>query len=98
VLEHAYNRRDEIGISCLERGMIEARVRVELGIEIEIVVPQPLERIEIVVVIDSGKACADLPEFLPLCFARKRSMPDKRIQQIILADGNELLAPHRSAG
>ena len=78
--------------------MIEARVRVELGVEIEIVVPQTLERIEIVVVIDGCKASADLPEFLSLCFARKRSMPDKRSQQIVLADGNELLAPHRCAG
>jgi hypothetical protein len=73
-------------------------VRIELGTEIEIVVPQTLERIEIVVMIDGGKACANLPEFFPLTFAHKRPVADKGIEQIGLADGNELLAPDSPAG
>jgi hypothetical protein len=91
-------RLDEIGIGFIERATIEARMRIELGTEIEVVVLETLERVEIVVVINSGKAPADLPELVPLCVARKRSMPDKRIQEIVLADGNELLAPQGHAG
>jgi len=52
ILEHRGEGLDEIGIGARERGGIEAGVRVKLGIEIEVVLPQAIEQIEILITIE----------------------------------------------
>jgi hypothetical protein len=83
---------DEIAVGVRKRGSIQARMRIELGIEIEILVAQPFQLLEIFVMIDGGERSADLPELFALDLARQRSMLDQRVQQIGFANRDELLA------
>jgi hypothetical protein len=79
-LEHGGEGIDQVRIGFLERGGVEARVRVDLGVEVEIVVAQPLELAEIFVMIDRRERTTDLAEFLPLCRAGERSeRPARRL-------------------
>ena len=92
VLEHAGERAYEIRVSGRERSFAEARMRIDVGGEVEIVLAQPLQPLEIVVVTDGREPPADLAEACPLAFAAERPMLRQRIQQVALADGNEPLA------
>ena len=78
-------------VGTLERGVVEAPVRVELGIEIVVIVAQPLEPGEIFVVIDRGEQAADLPELLALVLAREMAVLDQRVENVGLADRDELV-------
>jgi hypothetical protein len=70
---------------------------VELGVEVEVVVAQPLELVEIFVVVDRRQETADLAELLALLLAAERPMLDQRIEQVGFADGDELIAVGRAA-
>jgi len=91
-LEHRGEALDQIGVSLLDDRPVEVRVRVELGIEIEVVVAQPLELVEIFVVIDRRQEAADVPELLALLLAAERAVLDQRIEDVGLADRDELVA------
>src|SRR5262249_55275351 len=67
-------------------------MRIELGIKIEIVVPQPLKSIESLVVIDRREHPADLAKFLPLLRGEEPPVVRQRIDKFGLADGNKSLA------
>ncbi len=91
-LEHRRERLHELPISALERGQIEAGMRVELGIEVEIGVAQMFEPVEIFIVIDRPEQAADPAEFFALLLARELPMLDQRVEDIDLADRNEMAA------
>ena len=91
-LEHGGEGFHQPRIGVRDRRGIEARTRIELGIEVVIVVTQPLELVEILVVIDRRQKPADLAELLALPLAAERPVLDQRCEQIGLADGDELVA------
>ncbi len=91
-LEHGGERFDQIGVMALERGVVDARRRCELGIEVEIGVTQLLELVEILVVIDRRQQPADLAELAALLLAAEGAMLDQRVENVGLADGDELVA------
>ena len=59
-LEHGVSELDQLRIGAIDASRVEARVRIELRIEIVIGVPQFLEPVEIFVVIDRRQHPADL--------------------------------------
>ena len=90
-VQHLGERVDQIAIGALDRGAVEARMAVEVGAEIEVVVAQPFELIEILVVIDRAEQAAELAELFPLRLAGERAMRDDGVQDVDLAGGNEMI-------
>jgi hypothetical protein len=84
-------RIDQIFIGAFDRGAVEARMAVGVGTEIEVVVAQPLELIEILIVIDRAKQLAELAELLPLRLVFEYAMRDDGIEDVDLAGGNEMV-------
>ena len=66
-------------------------MRVALGLEIEVIVAQPLELTERLIMIDRRQNPADLAKLLALGVA-KRAMLDQRVEQLGFANGYELVA------
>jgi hypothetical protein len=89
ILQHGGEGIDQVGIGHFLCGIVEARMRIELGIEV--VMAQPLELVEVFVVIDRGQEAADLAELLPFRRAGERSMLDQRVEQVRLAHRDELV-------
>jgi hypothetical protein len=73
-------------------------MRLDLGIEIEVVVAQPLEPLEIFVMINRCQQAADLAEVGALPFAAERSALDQGVDELGLADRDEPLVLGRRAG
>jgi len=90
VREHGRERGHEVRIGIFERGTVEARMRLELGIEVEIVVAQPLECTEIFVVIDGGDEPADLTEAVALRVVGEMAVVDQGVEDVGLADRDEM--------
>lgn len=90
-LEHQSEGVEEIGIGTLERVVVEARVRLDLRIEIEVIGAQPLQPVEIFVVVDRAEQPAKLAE-LVVVVAGERTVLDQRGEDVDLADRNELIA------
>src|SRR3954451_19361334 len=78
---------DQIAIGAFESGAVEACLAVGFRAEIEVVVAQPLELIEILIVIDRAEQAAELAELL-LGLARERAIRNDRIEDVDLAGGN----------
>ena len=89
VREHARERMHEIRVGALERGVVEARMRVKLGIEVEVVVAQPFELREIFIVIDGGEQAAELAELVALRFVGEAAVVDQGVDNVGLADRDE---------
>src|SRR5579862_7472003 len=66
-------------------------MRRDLGAEIVIVVAQPLQRLEIIVVINRRQHGAEPAEFFAVLLAFAIALLDQRGQEVALADGNELI-------
>src|SRR5437763_280119 len=77
-------RVDQIAIGAFDRRAVEARMAVGVRAEIEVVVAQPLELIEILIVIDRAEQAAELAELLPLWFAAERAIRDDGIENVDL--------------
>src|SRR4051812_28998922 len=88
---------DQIAIGALDGGAVEARKAVGVGVEVEVVVAQPLELIEILIVIDRAEQAAELAELFPLGLARERAIRNDRIEDVDLAGGNEMVPFARTA-
>ena len=90
-VQHLGQRVDQIRIGAFDRGAVEARMAVGVGAEIEVVVAQPLELIEILIVIDRAEQAAELAEFLALRLAGERAVRDDGVEDVDLAGGNEMV-------
>jgi len=88
VLEHFVERGDEIGVGAIEPRTIERRMRRRLRVEIIVVIAQPLERREILVVIDRREQRAQPAEFFPLGIVGKAAARCQRVDDIALAHGD----------
>ena len=84
-------RVDQIPIGAFDCGVVEAALAVGVGTEIEVVVAQPLELIEILIVIDRAEQAAKLAELFPLRLAAERAIRDDRVEDVDLAGGNEMV-------
>src|SRR5436309_3475357 len=73
-------RVDQIAIGAFDGGAVEARLAVGVGAEIEVVVAQPLELIEILIVIDRAEQAAELAKLFPLRLAAELAMRDECIK------------------
>ena len=89
-LEHGGEQLDQLRIGAVDRIGAEPRVRGQLRIEIVVGVPQLLEAVEIFVVIDRRQHLADLPELLALAVVRELAMLDQRVEDVGLADRDEV--------
>ena len=77
VLEHLVEGLHEVAVAALARRAVERGMRLDLGAEIVIVVAQPLERLEIFVVIDRRQHVAEPAELSrPRRFCRRLARPE----------------------
>ena len=68
--------------------MVEARMRLELGIEVEIIVAQPFQLAEIFIVIDGGEEPADLAKSR-VRLVGQLAVVDQGVENVGLADRDE---------
>jgi hypothetical protein len=65
-------------------------MRLELGIEVEVVVAQPFELREILIVIDCGEQAADLAESVALRLG-EAAVVDQGVENVGLANRDEMI-------
>ena len=90
-LEHLLEGLHEVAVAALARRAIERGMRRDLGAEIVIVVTQPLECLEIIVVKDRRQHVAEPAKFFAVFVAFEGALLDQRGQDVALADRNELV-------
>ena len=66
-------------------------MRLELGIEVEIIVAQPFQLAEIFIVIDGGEEPADLAEAVALRLVGQLAVVDQGVEKVGLADRDEMI-------
>ena len=91
VLKHLVERGHEIGVGARERRAVQRRMGHDLRVEIVVVVAQPLERREILVMADRGEHRAQPAEFFPLGIVGKAAARDQRVENVALAHRDEPL-------
>jgi hypothetical protein len=91
LLEHLLQGLHEVAVAALARRALERGMRRDLGAEIVIVVAQPLERFEIIVVIDRRQHVAEPAEFFAVLVAVECAVFEQSELNVALADRNELI-------
>ena len=66
-------------------------MRIDLGIEIVVVVAQPFQRFEIFVMVDRSQHPAELAEFFPIVVVGKSALLRQSREDVALADRDELV-------
>jgi len=89
VRQHGGERSQQVRVGSLERVMVEAGMRLDLGIEVEVVVAQPFELREIFIVIDGGEQAADLAEAVALRLV-EAAVVDQGLENVGLANRDEM--------
>ena len=93
---HAFQRGDQVRIGALVGAAVELRMRGDLGIEVEVVLAQPLELREIFVMEDRREHASDLAELVMHGLAGGFVLRGQRVQNVGLAHRYEMVSPARA--
>jgi hypothetical protein len=86
-----FERAHQIDIGSLQGDAVAHCMRRDIGTEIIVVAAQPLQHLEIIEVVDRRQHLAEPAELVALVVACKRALFDQGVEQIALADWNELI-------
>jgi hypothetical protein len=88
---------DQVPVGALDGRGVETDVAAGFRIKIEIVLAQPLELAEILVVIDGAEQAAELLEPVARFLIGKRARRQQGSQDVALADRNDVIPVARRA-
>jgi len=92
VVKRARQRNDQIPVGAFEGRRIGAAMTVALRVKIEITVAQAFELVVVFIVIDRAEQAAEPAEPVAIRRNVKRAVIGQGVQDVDLADGNEVLA------